>query len=221
MPGAVIGAMSPLPQASLMVLLAPSAAPPPITPHRLLNEALFTLHHVFSGGHIEYAVHGSCAALLHGALVQPPPGDIDVVISERQLMGAIKELSVHCRLIPSARPTGVHNFRHTNGTIIQLIGADDFGMPIRSRDTVSGVSVLNVEETLFGLLIRPPRLEGGDKDQVAFATLADGRGHHLSPTAQDRIVVEFMHRRGITRRVSWQEMIEIMRKGGGAPGSAE
>jgi hypothetical protein len=161
-----------------------------------LDQTLADLQLVLVPTRIGYAVHGSCAALMHRAVVKPAPGDIDVLIDTR-LVDACTAVTTSGRFKPAVGGSIlVKNFSHIATKVeIQLVEAMEFGMPIKNSITIQSVSVLNLCETMISLILRPLRTPGagskrGDvnKELFAFFSLCSLRGNELSSGDRQRIV---------------------------------
>ncbi|HTG43047.1 MAG TPA: hypothetical protein VK633_00825 [Verrucomicrobiae bacterium] len=209
--------------------LAPLAAPR-ITPHPAINEALCDLHEAFASVAVSYAIHGSCAALMHGATVKPPPQDIDVIINSglmnacnalrgptfariggataaaRPVTGLLRITPVRPVAAAADRsgPSLVYNFQHSNGTAVQLVSAEEFGALHPEQSRVYGVAVLSTFETMKNLLTRPERNEGNKKESVAFATMAVSGKYALTTPQQEEIIGLFSP----NETISWEEMVK-------------
>ena len=156
-----------------------------------LDQALTDLQGALVPRKLGYAVHGSCAALMHGAIVKPPPGDIDVLI-DKNLRGAFETLE-RCgrfqRVNDATRM--VIGFVHiATRTEIQIAEAAEFGMPIGSAILMQSISVLNLCETMISLALRPERAKRSEKlkEAIAFFSLCEKRSNELSTSDQERIV---------------------------------
>jgi glycosyltransferase involved in cell wall biosynthesis len=123
----------------------------------VLDQALTDLQGALVPCRLGYAVHGSCAALMHGAIVKPPPGDIDVLI-DKNLRGAFEALE-KCRRFQRVNDATrmVIGFVHiATRTEIQIAEAAEFahGLPcVISEVAAEG---LDLPEELAWIVARSP-----------------------------------------------------------------
>lgn len=160
-----------------------------------MNAALHDISSIFGADGIQWAIQGSAAAVLHGAVVTEMPGDFDVLVDNLQkARGALAKPG-----FPGLRtgPTlfveqsgswgAVWKYRHRNLTDVDVVKADEFGMNLSLRTSVAGIWVLTLAESLIGILLRLKR-EVRKKDAEAFASLVALKGGTLSSAEKLKIV---------------------------------
>jgi len=186
-----------------------------------LDQTLTDLQLVLGPTLIGYAVHGSCAALIHRAVVKPAPGDIDVLI-DRKLVDACTAVTTSGRFKPAAGGSMlVKNFVHVTTKVeIQLVEATEFGMPIKNSISIQSICVLNLCETMISLILRPLRTPGAgskpgeaNKEIFAFLSLCNLRGNELSSGDKASIVAKcgYSPDKRFVKVTSWAD-IEVATK---------
>lgn len=202
----VIGPLPPAPvrMAPIPRLPPPGALAPPVPRRPARSEVKFAtgieaidvaIHAactLLARANVPYAVQGSCAAMMHRAIVSPPPGDVDILIS-----GGLRPVDAALSIGPfitKARggPALVLNYACLNGVVVQCGDAEDFGMNVATAVTICGYRTMSLTETLISLLLRPSRTPGGNEKEIrAFASLVLIRGVDLIASQQDRVATFF------------------------------
>lgn len=154
-----------------------------------------------SAGGATYALGGSAAAILHGAVATQKPGDLDVAVAAPMAAKAAMEKSADFTVDP-AGTLAVLKFTHTNGTEIDILHGDDFGMSPAAMTVLEGISTFNLEETMLSLVLRPKIRQ---KDVVAFCSLVLSKGDTLSEPAKKKIVGAAQKRNPKTK--TWDDLV--------------
>lgn len=155
-----------------------------------LNRAIHDVDLLFGAHRVVYAIQGSAAALIHGAVVSQAPADVDFLVAN--LADALRALGssvpgVSATFTQVGQYMAVRKFRHASGpdTVdIDVAMGMEFGIDPAHRSAVQNVWVLTLAETLMSLLLRPERRR---KEAEAFASLVVLKGGQLSPDDRERI----------------------------------
>ena len=149
----------------------------------LMFRALQDVDEALTLAHVKHVLQGSAAAILHGSSVKEAPGDLDVCVDNLRLA---KEAltSRNYAILPNASHA-VAKFRHPNGTEIDLVMAEEFGVNIDRRTMVQGVWILTLVETITSILLRP---EIRQKEIDAFNSLLLLRGNELTEPERAQVV---------------------------------
>jgi hypothetical protein len=95
---------------------------------------------VLSASHQKYAIQGSYAARIHGAPVDA--GDIDVLVKD--LRSSLAALLASKKFKDKGGSFAVKKLQHWRGAAIDLVMADEFGMPIQNIVTIDNLAVMNL-----------------------------------------------------------------------------
>jgi hypothetical protein len=151
--------------------------------------AAAALHAAFTPGNdeeVSYAIHGSYAAVIHGAPITA--ADIDVVVSD--MSKATAALTNAGFAVAGGGSLLVRKFIHLSSRtqVDVVVGGKsaDFGIDPGRRELRNGVFVLPVAEVLISLVVRHDRRP---KDTIAFGQLARRRGPELSDADRQRVIV--------------------------------
>lgn len=140
------------------------------------DQVLREVHEILSANDVAYKLQGSMAQAMQGGGVLELPGDLDVLVPSpifaADFLGASDNFTIAVR-------AGVVSKVNHNATGIQvdLAQTEDFGMIAAGTEEIDGITVLNLYETLAGLLLRP---EKRMKDNVSFISLIVQRGDELN-----------------------------------------
>jgi hypothetical protein len=151
---------------------------------------------VLSASHQKYAIQGSYAARIHGAPVDA--GDIDVLVKD--LRSSLAALLASKKFKDKGGSFAVKKLQHWRGAAIDLVMADEFGMPIQNIVTIDNVAVMNLYEVLLSLLLRPEKRK---KDQDAFIWLVLNKGNTLSSQEQQKIAKQ-------AQAPSWEALLKLI-----------
>ncbi len=162
---------------------------------RLYDIVLHEVHDILSAKNVAYKLQGSMAQAMQGGGVLELPGDIDVLVPSPII--AANFLAASGKFTITVRSGIVSKVNHKDtGIQVDLAETDDFGMAAAGTEEIEGIAVLNLYETLTGLLLRP---EKRLKDHVAFISLIVPRGDELSDEEKEALV-------GRTPFKSWSEL---------------
>lgn len=169
----------------------------------LMFRALQDVDEALTLARVRHVLQGSAAAILHGSSVKEAPGDLDVCVDNLRL--AVAALIARNYVVLPNASHAVAKFRHPNGTDVDIVWAEEFGVNIDRRSMVQGVWVLTLVETITSILLRP---EIRQKEIDAFNSLLLLRGNELS--VQDRAQVVAKARSFTGGRVkTWDDVMNL------------
>lgn len=147
-----------------------------------MHRVLLDIDEIMVLSRVKYVLQGSAAAVLHGASISKPPGDLDICVDN--LLSASQALNP-----PQFQPAGgsfaVKKFCHATGVDVDIVMAAEFGVNIDRRSSIQGAWVLSLTETLCSILRRP---EIREKEIEAFNSLILLKGNALTSIDKQAVV---------------------------------